>query len=94
MNADDPKTINAQANDIADRAAKGEDVTNEAEELLKSLRWREDMVITNYEGERVWLKPALDRNGKRHGIVDCCLEEDPCDYHRALAGATEIKASQ
>lgn len=59
----------------------------EAKELLKSLRWKEDMVITNYEGERVWLKPALDSNGKRHGITDCCLADDPCEWHRTLEGA-------
>lgn len=94
MNTDDPKNINAQANDIADRAAQGQDVTAEARKLLNSLRWKEDMVITNHEGERVWLTPCFDKDGKRTGIWDCCPEADPCDYHRALADAARIEVNQ
>lgn len=59
----------------------------QAKALLKSLRWSEDMVITNHEGERVWLKPCLDREGKRIGVTDCCLEDDPCDWHRTMESA-------
>jgi hypothetical protein len=62
--------------------------------LLKSLRWSEDMVITNHEGERVWLKPCLNREGGRIGITDCCPEEDPCDHHRTLVGATIVETEQ
>ena len=56
---------------------------HDPEALLDSLRWREDIVITNHDGERVWLGPCF-LNGKRIGITDCCLEGDPCDWHRAL----------
>lgn len=52
----------------------------DAKELLASLRWDVDMVITNYDGERVWLGPAM-LDGKRVGITDCCLVEAPCDHH-------------
>lgn len=58
--------------------------TSDAIKTLKDLRWEEDMVITNDEGERVWLKPCYI-DGKRVGITDCCLESDPCDYHKKLA---------
>lgn len=47
---------------------------------LDSLRWREDTVITNHDGERVWLKPMYV-DGKRVGITDCCLADEPCDSH-------------
>lgn len=67
-----------------EKLEKGTIDINEAKELLDSLRWTEDMVITNYEGERVWLKPCYI-DGKRVGITDCCLESDPCDYHKKLA---------
>lgn len=55
-----------------------------AEELLDSLRWCPDTVITNPFGERVWLKEYY-ANGKRIGITDCCPEDLPCDWHLALA---------
>lgn len=67
-------------------------------EELKSLRWREDMIVTNDFGERVWLKPLLvneryeeDPNGRRIGITDCCFADDPCLRHAALA-AVSVKA--
>lgn len=91
---DDPQDVNARANRIAEKSAAGEDVTKEASELLASLRWHEDMVVTNYEGERVWLAPCFDKEGKRHGITDCCLESDPCDYHRDFAGALNVEVKQ
>lgn len=46
---------------------------------LKSLRWGPDMVITNYAGERVWLKTDEEYT---YCITDCCLEDDPCPKHR------------
>lgn len=52
-------------------------------DLLQSLRRSEDMVITNCAGERVWLKPCV-LDGKRIGITDCCLEDDPCEHHARL----------
>jgi len=66
----------------------------EAKRLLEGLRWREDMVITNCEGERVWLGPALSSKGERVGITDCCLEDDPCDHHKTLEGAMQLKGEQ
>jgi hypothetical protein len=58
-------------------------------ELLASLRWREDMVIMNYDGERVWLKVCFGADGKRNGITDCCLESEPCAHHAKIAARTE-----
>ena len=55
---------------------------------LKSLRWDIDMVVTNHEGERVWLGPCLDSNGKRIGITDCCPEDGPCEHHAAIVRKT------
>ena len=52
----------------------------DVEELLRQLRWKEDMLITNDFGELVWLKP-LFVDGKRIGITDCCFEEEPCEWH-------------
>lgn len=53
----------------------------ELENLLESLRWKEDMLVTNPFGERAWLKP-LYRDGVRVGITDCCEEEYPCERHK------------
>lgn len=57
----------------------------DARDMLESLRWDVDQIITNYDGERVWLGPASDDNGKRIGITDCCPEERPCTRHEAIA---------
>lgn len=57
----------------------------DASDLLKALRWREDMLITNDFGERVWLAPCFDKDGNRIGITDCCFEEDPCAWHKSVA---------
>ena len=67
-------------------------MTNNAKDLLESLRWGPDMVITNHEGERVWLTEHFDKNGKRDGITDCCEEALPCDYHAVLAANSPSKA--
>jgi hypothetical protein len=56
----------------------------EAEQLLESLRWHADMLVTNDFDERVWLKPLIV-DGKRIGITDCCFEDNPCDHHKRLA---------
>lgn len=63
-------------------------------DMLDALRWREDTVITNHEGERVWLKPCINSDGKRIGITDCCPADDPCEYHKILAGAVQLENSQ
>jgi hypothetical protein len=53
--------------------------------LMEKLRWDADHCVTNYEGERVWLKACLDERGNRIGITDCCLADDPCEHHREIA---------
>jgi hypothetical protein len=58
----------------------------DAKDTLESLRWKEDMLITNYDGERVWLMPCYDEFGKRIGITDCCFESAPCSRHKAIGG--------
>jgi hypothetical protein len=52
-----------------------------ASQTLAELRWDVDQLITNHEGERVWLGAAFDAEGKRIGITDCCRAEDPCEHH-------------
>lgn len=64
--------------------------TREAELLLKALSWNVDMVITNYDGERVWLGPCLNAEGRRIGITDCCPESAPCEHHRKIALANGV----
>lgn len=53
-------------------------------ELLASLRWDVDSLITNHFDERVWLK-AMMVDGVRVGITDCCFEDEPCEHHAKLA---------
>ena len=45
--------------------------------------WDVDQVVTNHFGERVWLGPRLDAEGKRVGITNCCLVDEPCAHHTA-----------
>jgi len=59
-----------------------------AQAVLDAARWKEDMAITNHYGERVWLCPSYNREGKRTGITDCCLVDDPCKHHAAIAAAS------
>lgn len=47
-------------------------------------RWREDIVITNHDGDRVWLKPVVV-DDKQIGITDCCFEKAPCAHHVEVA---------
>lgn len=47
-------------------------------EMLDTLRWRADQIITNYEGERVWLKTV------ERGVTDCCFVDEPCAFHALL----------
>lgn len=53
----------------------------EAETLLSELRWTADRIITNYEGERVWLKKIPE------GLTDCCFASEPCEFHARLTHA-------
>ncbi len=57
--------------------------------VLDRARWREDMAITNYDGDRVWLGPCFDNDGKRIGITDCCLVDAPCAHHAEIAGRSQ-----
>jgi hypothetical protein len=61
------------------------------EALLRILSWKPDMVVTNHDGHRVWLKESLDSTGKRDGITDCCFVDDPCERHkRTLTSSVEV----
>lgn len=62
---------------------------DDAMKLLESLRWREDMVVTNCFGERVWLCPQLNAEGVRIGITDCCPEDEPCERHAEMDARTK-----
>ncbi len=73
-------------NDEALRRLSDGITPGDAGKLLASLRWREDIVITNHEGERVWLRALCDDDGKRLGITDCCPEEYPCSRHGGPSG--------
>lgn len=55
------------------------------EQQLAAARWDVDMLVTNHFGERVWLGPCLDAEGKRIGITECCGEESPCEHHAEIA---------
>ncbi len=57
-------------------------MTGFIEKVLTNLRWKEDMLITNHFGERVWLGPCYNTKGKRIGITDCCFEDNPCSKHK------------
>lgn len=54
--------------------------------LLDSLRWKEDAVITNHFGERVWLRVLFNSDGVRLGITECCFADDPCLRHKNIEG--------
>ena len=44
-------------------------------------------VITNIDGNRVWLKESFTPHGKLVGVIDCCPVLHPCPRHRAVAAA-------
>ena len=74
----------SQAQNEALRKLAEKITPEDAEKLLESLRWHEDMVVTNHEGDRVWLKLFFDESGKQCGITDCCPEAWPCERHKAM----------
>lgn len=57
----------------------------EARTMLDALRWSIDMKVYDEFGDHVWLGPYYDKNGKRIGVTQCCLVDDPCEHHSALA---------
>ena len=61
------------------------------ESMLAALRLDVDMVFVEpISGERMWLKECHDDTGKRIGITECCLEAEPCDWHKSLAKAQPL----
>jgi hypothetical protein len=47
--------------------------------LLAAMRRAPDTIITEpVFGDRVWLKQIPG------GLTDCCLADDPCEYHAKL----------
>ena len=62
---------------------------SEIEQIFASLRWDADMVVTSPFGERVWLKECFNEEGRRIGITECCLEDNPCEWHRSLEAHKE-----
>lgn len=64
-----------------------------ANNILDSLRWHDDMIIVNPFGERVWLKVCYDNKGKRLGVTDCCSTSYPCEWHQTLThlGITRLR---
>lgn len=59
---------------------------DDTQDLLDSLRWKADQIITNHFGERVWLKQI------EHGLADCCFADDPCEHHARLTHPAPAKA--
>lgn len=60
--------------------------SSDPRELLDSLRWKADQVITNHAGERVWLKQIPG------GITDCCSADFPCEHHALLTHPAAARA--
>lgn len=63
--------------------------------LLESLRWKEDIKVTNRFGEHVWLKSLFvdehfrsvdpeTTDANKIGITDCCRVDQPCPRHKAM----------
>lgn len=45
---------------------------------MSQLYWKANAIVTNHDGERVWLKQIPE------GITDCCHVAEPCDLHLAM----------
>jgi len=43
--------------------------------------------VVNRDGKRVWLKEAFTSTGRRIGVGPCCLESEPCPWHKSLSRA-------
>jgi hypothetical protein len=46
--------------------------------------WQPDTVV-NHDGRRFWVKEAFTRKGQRIGAGPCCLESEPCPWHKSLS---------
>ena len=49
--------------------------------------WQTDTVMVNQDGQRVWVKDAFSSKGQRIGAGPCCLESEPCPWHKSLSRA-------
>jgi hypothetical protein len=47
--------------------------------------WQTDTVIVNRDGQRVWVKDAFTSRGQRIGAGPCCLESEPCKWHKSFS---------
>jgi hypothetical protein len=47
--------------------------------------WQTDTVIVNGDGQRIWVKDAFTGKGQRIGAGPCCLESEPCKWHRSFS---------
>jgi hypothetical protein len=54
-------------------------------DVIRAMRWKAGDLVENPFGDHVWLKDCLDEEGRKIGITDCCLANDPCDVHKASA---------
>jgi len=59
--------------------------------LELNLDWQTDTVVINHDGQQVWLKDAFTSKGQRIGVATCCLESEPCEWHRALASMQQLR---
>lgn len=58
--------------------------THDPARLLAALRLQPDQLITNHEGEQVYLKQVTaEESGLGHGyLIDCCWLDAPCERHK------------
>jgi hypothetical protein len=61
----------------------------EMNQVMDTVSWGVDMVITNDAGDRVWLREFFDAHGQQVGITDCCLETSPCEWHSGYVETTK-----
>ena len=43
--------------------------------------------MVNQEGQSVWVKDAFTSKGQRIAAGPCCLETEPCKWHKSLSRA-------
>lgn len=54
--------------------------------LLVALRFQPDQLITNHEGDQVYLRQATAEEKAAAGygyLIDCCFLELPCERHQS-----------
>ena len=55
-----------------------------AKKLRGSLQGPADRVVAREDGQRWWLRLDYDPSGVQVGVTACCLEDEPCAWHRAI----------